>query len=182
MTMSLEPGEAPVTLDEARGWLRLGASIDDAVVAGLIRAAANICESFVGQWLMIRSAEDAVPIRSGEIRLAVRPVIGVDDVTLLSGAGDESVVADGDWRLRIASDGRGWVSIDEAGASVQVRVRYRAGMAADANGIPEAIRHGILRMMQHLHDARDGGGGAGGTPPAMIAALWQPWRRIGLAR
>ena len=33
---------------------------------------------------------------------------------------------------------------------------YRAGIAAEANGIPEAIRQGIVRMTQHLHDARDG--------------------------
>ena len=40
MAESLLPGEAPVSLNEARGWLRLGATIDDAVIAGLVRAAA----------------------------------------------------------------------------------------------------------------------------------------------
>jgi uncharacterized phiE125 gp8 family phage protein len=177
MTTSLMPGEAPVSLNEARGWLRLGAGIDDAVVAGLIRAAANICESFVGQWLMVRAAEELLPVVAGEMRLSARPAVGVDDVTLIAAGGAESEMAEAGWRLRIAPDGTGWLTIEGADGAAKVRVRYRAGMAADANGIPEAVRHGILRMMQHLHDARDGEGGA---PPAMIAALWQPWRRVGL--
>ena len=46
-----------------------------------------------------------------------------------------------------------------------------------AGRVPEAIRQGIVRMTQHLHDARDG---TGVGPPAMIAALWQPWRRLTL--
>lgn len=177
MTTSLVPGEAPVSLNEARGWLRLGASIDDAVVAGLIRAAANICESFVGQWLIVREAEEELAIAGGEVRLSARPVAGIDAVTLIAAAGDESDVAEAGWRLHLAPDGAGRLSVAAAGDAVRLRVRYRAGMAADANAIPEAVRHGILRMMQHLHEAR---GGEGAAPPAMIAALWQPWRRIGL--
>lgn len=177
MTTSLVPGEAPVSLDEARSWLRLGASTDDAAVAGLIRAAANICESFVGQWLVMREAEAVGTVTGGEIRLSVRPVVTVEAVTLLAAGGGESAVAEADLGLRLSSDGTGWLSIAGAGDGDRARIRYRAGMAADVNAIPEAIRHGILRMMQHLHGARDGETGA---PPAMIAALWQPWRRVGL--
>ena len=50
MAESLVPGGAPVSLNEARGWLRLGATIDDAVVAGLVRAATSVCEAFIGRW------------------------------------------------------------------------------------------------------------------------------------
>ena len=133
MAESLLPGDAPVSLNEARGWLRLGATVDDAVVAGLVRAATNICEAFIGQWLIVRAVEERLPIGAGIVRLSARPVVGIDGVAL------------------IAADG--------------------------ANGVPEAIRQGIVRMTQHLHDARDG---AGAAPPAAIAALWQPWRRLTL--
>ena len=177
MVTSRLPGEAPLSLNEARSWLRLGASIDDAVVAGLIRAASNICESFVGQWLIIRAAEEVVRARAGEIRLAIRPVVGIDAVTLIAPDGEESVAGEASRRLRIGPDGTGWLSVDGADGAAQLRIGYRAGMSADSNGIPEAIRHGLLRMMQHLHAARDGEGSA---PPAVIAALWQPWRRVAL--
>lgn len=171
MTESLVPGEAAVSLNEARSWLRLGATIDDAVVAGLVRAATNVCEAFVGQWLIIRAGEDILPLTPGGVaQPGARPVVGVDAVALLlPGAGD--------YRTTIGRDGTAQVTIGDPRGAARVRVTYRAGIAGGANDIPEAIRQGIVRMTQHLHDARDG---AGAGPPAAIAALWQPWRRLTL--
>lgn len=177
MAESLVPGDAPVSLNEARGWLRLGATIDDAVVAGLVRAASNICEAFIGQWLVIRVAEEVLPLKNGRIQPGARPVVGIDEVTLLFPDGGEAVLSDVDYRTSIDRDGTAQVTVGDLRGAVSVRVAYRAGIAEGANGIPEAIRQGILRMTQHLHEARDG---AGAAPPAVIAALWQPWRRLTL--
>lgn len=177
MAESLVPGEAPVSLNEARGWLRLGATIDDAVVAGLVRAATNICEAFIGQWLVIRAVEEVLPLKNGVVQLGARPVVGIDGVTLLLPGGDEAVLGDGDYRASIGRDGTARVTVSDPCGAARVRVAYRAGIAEGANGIPEAIRQGIVRMTQHLHEARDG---AGAAPPAAIAALWQPWRRLTL--
>lgn len=177
MADSLTPGDAPVSLNEARGWLRLGATIDDAVVAGLVRAATNICEAFIGQWLVIRAAEEVLPLKNGVVQLGARPVVGIDAVTLLLPGGDEAVLGDGDYRTMVGRDGTARVTVADPRGAARVRVAYRAGIAEGANGIPEAIRQGIVRMTQHLHEARDG---AGAAPPAAIAALWQPWRRLTL--
>lgn len=171
------PAAVPVSLNEARGWLRLGATTDDAVVAGLVRAATNICEAFIGQWLIERAVEEVVPLGGGAIRLTVRPVVAVEAVTLLAADGGASLLEPAGWRLAVGREGTGRLAIERPGAATQARIAYRAGMAADANAIPEAIRQGIIRMTQHMHDARDDDGLA---PPAVIAALWRPWRRIGL--
>lgn len=53
--------------------------------------------------------------------------------------------------------------------------RLSRGMAETAAEVPAAIRLGMLRMIQHLYEARDDTGWA---PPAAIAALWHPWRRV----
>lgn len=177
MTTSLLPGDVPVSLNEARGWLRLGPSIDDAVIAQLLRASTSICEAYIGQWLIVRTATDLLPVRGGAVRLAARPVIAVETVTLLPANDEETVLGAGDYRLIREPGGAARLVISFPGDADRVRISYRAGMAAGVNDIPEAIRQGIVRMTQHLHDARDG---AGETPPAVIAALWQPWRRLSL--
>ena len=64
----------------------------------------------------------------------------------------------------IDRDGRGWVRTRE-----ELTVRYRAGLAAD-------IAHGAAIMGAHLFDNRD----AAAVPPAAVAALWRPWRRMRL--
>jgi uncharacterized phiE125 gp8 family phage protein len=181
MTTSLLPGEPPVSLNEARGWLRMGATADDAVVAGLVRAAAGICEAFIGQWLIVRAVEEVAPLRVGAARpgarLSARPVTVVDGVTLILPDGGESALEDEAYRVTIARDGTAHVAVHDAQGAQAVRIAYRAGMAPNANAVPEAIRQGIVRMVQYLHEARDG---AGAAPPAAVAALWQPWRRLTL--
>lgn len=178
MAESLVPGEVAVSLNEARSWLRLGATIDDAVVAGLVRAATSVCEAFVGQWLIVRAGEDILPLApGGVIQPGARPVVGIDAVDLLLPDGGTVALAAGDYRTAIGRDGTARVTIDDPRGAERACVTYRAGIAEGANDIPEAIRQGILRMTQHLHDARDG---AGAALPAAIAALWQPWRRLTL--
>lgn len=176
MAESLFPGEPPVSLEEVRGWLRLGTPADDAVVERLIDAATNICEAFIGGRLIVRAVEETWPIGRDALRLRVRPVVGVDAVTLLA-EDSETALEEGDYRVAIASDGRAHLTIAAPGEAKRARIVYRAGMANDAGGVPEAIRHGITRMTQHLYAARDG---ASIAPPAAIAALWQPWRRLTL--
>ncbi|MBC7504293.1 MAG: phage gp6-like head-tail connector protein [Sandarakinorhabdus sp.] len=53
------------------------------------------------------------------------------------------------------------------------------GMAADWNGIPEPLRHGIIRLVAHLFTHRDAADA--GPPPTAVVAMWRPWRllRIG---
>ena len=172
------PGAVPVSLNEARSWLRMGATIDDAVVAGLIRAATNICEAFIGKWLVAREGKEILPLTGGDtVHPGVRPIMAIDAVTLLFPDGTDVPLGEGGYRPFIDRDGTARVTIGDTGGAVQVEVAYRAGMAEGVNGIPEAIRQGILRMVQHLNDARDD---AGAAPPAAIAALWQPWRRLTL--
>lgn len=177
MNGTMVPGDTPVSLNEARGWLRMEATVDDAVIAGLIRAATNVCEAFIGRWLIVRAAEEEVVLRAGVARLGIRPVVGIDAVTLLTATGGETALDASDYRLSVGEDGTARLAPAAAGIAGRLRVRYRAGLAAESNAIPEAIRQGIVRLVQHLHEARDG---AGAAPPAAVAALWQPWRRVGL--
>lgn len=166
----------PVTMDEARAWLRLGAADEDALFERLIGAVTNMCEAFTGQWLLARDGAEVLTVRRQTARLAARPVVAVDMVARIDTGGDEVVLDPADYRVDIA-DGLAVVTVAGATDGTRLRVAYRAGMAEAAADVPAAIRHGMLRMVQHLYEARDD---AKADPPAAVAALWQPWRRIAL--
>lgn len=174
----IESGPLPVALAEARAWLRLGPSIEDGVVTALIRAAANMCELVTGQLLIVREIAEERPLRAGWMRLARQPVQGVVDVTLRPEAGLPVVLARDAWELRAEPDGAAAVSVLDVGAGQSVVVRYRAGLAVDAGGVPDALKQGMLRMIQHLYSARDADGEA--ALPNIVTALWTPWRRVTL--
>lgn len=177
MTMSLVPGESPVSLSEARGWLRMGAGVDDAVVGQLLRAATSVCEAFVGQWLVRRSGTEVLALTGGAVRLTVRPVVVVETVRLVAAAGGETVVNSGDYRLSVAHDGSGRLTIHAPGDAERARVTYRAGIAENGSGVGRAgfvvlaLCAGPARGADARGGGRRGGGaGAGGGDPGAARA------------
>ena len=77
----------PVTMDEARAWLRLGAANEDALVERLIGAVTNMCEAFTGQWLLARDGAEVLTVRRQTARLAARPVVAIDVVARIDTGG-----------------------------------------------------------------------------------------------
>lgn len=68
-------------------------------------------------------------------------------------------------------------------ASCEICDAFTAGSFAEASewaDLPEAVRHGIVRLAAHQFRQRDDDRGAG-LPPAAVAALWRPFRRLRVA-
>lgn len=173
-----EQGGLAATLAELKAYLRIEASDEDALLAGLLRAGQGYCEQFVGQWLIEREARETVAAERAWVRLAARPVVSIEHVEGIDAAGATVPLGAGDYAIDIDGRGEGWVRATGPIAAGRLRVTYRAGMAQDMNGLPDAIRHGIVRIAAEHHAAR-----ATGQPsvPAVAAALWRQWRRMRLA-
>jgi uncharacterized phiE125 gp8 family phage protein len=82
------------------------------------------------------------------------------------------------YAIDIDTAGDGWVRARPAGGQGLLTVRYEAGLAAAAEGLPEPIRQGIVRLAAEQFGVREG---EVATPPAAVGALWRPWRRMRLA-
>jgi uncharacterized phiE125 gp8 family phage protein len=170
---------APIPLTELKAFLRIGTSEEDALLATLVRAAADTCEAFTGRALIVRAVEEILPAATGWARLGAAPVAAIDGVAALAADGTSSALAVGDYSVDIDAAGEGWVRLLRALDEKRIRVAYRAGMAADPNGLPEALRHGIVRLAACLYANRDAQ--AAVAPPAAVTALWRPWRRLRLS-
>ncbi|AQZ52866.1 head-tail connector protein [Martelella mediterranea] len=148
------PAEEPVSLSEAKAFMRLDGSEEDDFVAALIVAAREYLESVSGLALVTqtwRLYRDAWPA-SGMISLAHGPVQSVDAVTAYEGDGEATVVALDGGRL----DGRarparfylpgmgGW----RAGVN-GIEVEFTSGFGAAAD-VPEVARQAMLRHVAHM--------------------------------
>lgn len=168
----------PVTLAELKAYLRIATSEEDALLAALVRSAAEACESFVGRVLIERAIDEVVPASRAWIRLGAAPVRAIESMAALGEDGTAVPLAPADYAIDIDAAGDGWVRLLAARDERRVRVSYTAGLAAEPNGLSEALRHGILRLAAHLYLNRDKPSVP--EPPAAVTALLRPWRRLRL--
>jgi uncharacterized phiE125 gp8 family phage protein len=168
----------PVTLAELKAYLRIATSEEDALLAGMVRSAADTCEAFLGRLLIEREVEEVLAPPRAWARLGAAPVRAILAVSALADDGSATPLPASSYALDIDAAAEGWVRLLAPIEARRVRVRYVAGLATDANGLAEAIRHGLIRLAAHLYLSRDAAPAA--APPAAVTALWRPWRRLRL--
>lgn len=166
MSVSALPAAAVAgAVAAARGQMRLPAG-EDALLARLAASALLVGEAFTGCLFVAREVEERVA--AGEWRaLAALPVRAIGAVTDVAGV----ALAAEAYAVDIDGDGRGWVR-----AGVPVRVSYVAGLAESWETVPAPLAQGVAALVAHLFEDR----GGGTQPPAAVAALWRPWRRLRL--
>jgi uncharacterized phiE125 gp8 family phage protein len=169
--------EAAVSMAEAQAYARVETGEEEALLAGLVRTASALCESFIGQVLIARPFEEMLPPSNQWQRLSLTPVRTIDAVMAVAADGSSVTLAAGQHEIDIDSRGDGWVRAPQI-AEGRLIVSGTVGLASEPNGVPEPLRQGILRLIAHLFATRDG---SGGEPPAAVTALWRPYRRMRLA-
>jgi len=100
----------------------------------------------------------------------------ISGLTGLPGEGAPFVLAVGAYAVDIDADGVGWVRVLAAGSAGRVAVAYSAGLAMSFEAVPAPIAQGVAMLVAHLFDHRE----SDVAPPAAVAALWRPYRRMRL--
>lgn len=173
---------APAALAELKDWLGIAAPADDAQLAALLRAAIDFCEGFTGLLPLEQTCEDVLPVTSGWQALSARPVQTITQVQGIPAEGARFALPAEAYAIDLDAEGAGRVRVISPGAAGRIAARYSAGLASAWTTLPEALRHGILRLAAHQYRARESDGlVASQVPPAAVVALWRPWRRVRLA-
>lgn len=173
---ALLPGAA---LDELKAWLAITTTRDDLALTALLRAALDTCEGFTRAMPIEALCEEVLPDNRGWHALATAPVRAITALETIAPDNTRTTVDPGLYQFDIGADGAGQVELRTALGHGRVAVRFTAGLAPDWQSLPEGLRHGVVRLAAHHYRERDAGGAS--APPAAIAALWQPWRRMRLA-
>lgn len=165
-----------MTLEEAKAYLRLDGSGEDALLGRMMETATTLCEAFTGTVLVRRDFVETVAAASGWQRLMHAPVVAITAVETLDAGGETAALPADAYAIDIDAEGNGWVRLIRPDEGARLRVTCRAGLAEDAGGVPAPLAQGVVLLAAHLFDRRE----VPGAPPAAIAALWRPWRRMRL--
>lgn len=182
------PAVEPLTVEDARLQTR-AASTEDAFLALCIAGARAHCEGIIRRALIQRTVEqafDAFP--ADAIALELGPVVGISSVVYADAAGAEQTMDPADYVLDrrsyepwlLPALGTAWPATEETVNAV--RVRYVAGMATAAAGVPADIRTWLLLTVGFLYTQReafDMTGKAADIPSRFVDSLLDPFRAYG---
>ncbi len=172
---------APAALAELKNWLGITTAGDDAQLTALLRASLEMCEGFTGLMPLQQVCEEVLSAASGWQLLSARPVQAISGVDGIPAEGARFVLPVSSYAIDLDADGGGAVQIGNPGSAGRVAVRFTAGIAPDWASLPEGLRHGVLRLAAFQYRGREDTSGGAALPPAAVAALWRPWRRVRLA-
>ena len=95
LKLSSEASVEPITLTEAKDYLKLETTSDDSLVTQLIKAVRQVAQDYLSSSLITQSWEisydDYAP---SEVKLLMGPVQSVTSVKMVAKDGSETVIAD----------------------------------------------------------------------------------------
>lgn len=165
------PASEPVTLTEAKTYLRVDAAAEDVLIADLITAARMTAEDWMKRSLISQSWKLAYDDCLEEcVSLPMGPVSAVTSVTAVNrDGGTLAISADGYY---LSAD-KTQLMLDSPVFAFRVEVIYATGYG-NAAAVPRPIKQGLLAHIAALYDCR---GDAGNMAfPAQAARLYMPYR------
>lgn len=166
--------------DAVKLYARVETTAEDALIADLAATALLLCEAFCRRVTVAREAVEVLPCTDRWTALGAGPVRAITAVEGLPAEGAAFALPVGAYAIDVDAGGTGWVRVTAPGAAGRVRVTYQAGLAIGWESLAEPLRQGAVRLATHLFAHRDDA--REGPPPAAVAALWRPWRQIGVGR
>ncbi len=156
------PAEEPVSLADAKAFLRLDGDAEDGLVTTLIAAARLHVEGVTGRALVSQSWRlvlDAWP-RDGVVTLPVAPLQNLTEIRAIDEAGDEHVVPLAQFvaetavtpaRLHLPPSVDGMPALRQ---HLGIEIDYVAGFGAAAD-VPHDLRQALLALMALWFEHRD---------------------------
>lgn len=173
LQLNTPPAEEPVTLAQAKAWLKVETDDEDALIAALIPAARARCEWHTGRAFVTQGWTLWLDRVGACVELPLPPLIDVVSVTLYGADDAAQVLADDQYRVDVPG-GRLLLTAALAGfrprdaAAIAFTCGY--GNAAD---VPGPIASAILLLVAQLYEHR---GDNAAPMPDQALALLAPYR------
>lgn len=173
------PASEPVSLSEAKLYLRVDHTAEDSLIAMLIGASRAAVEAGIGRALIKRRVRESLDIWRREsvngAVLGLGPVTNVIAVRLLADNGSQSVLDPDRYRLDGDRDRPRLVFAEGVPATLReiggIEIEYECGFAETAADLPIALRLAALQILASLYELRQGDA----PIPETARALMRPY-------
>lgn len=196
LILTAPPVGEPVSVSDAKTWLRVSHFDEDTLISDLITSARERIEHHTGLALIAQSWRETLDdwprhrLDAGgqAVRLARRPVVSVESVSTLGAQGQWVVWAPSEYRVELGEPGRLIATLpfslpQLAHCAGGLQIDFTAGFGPSGQDVPAALREAILRMVgaayANVERAESAQRGREDLPEG-VEALLRPWRRARL--
>ena len=166
------PASEPLTLTEAKNYLKVSGSDDDTLITNLITTVRQAAEKFMKISLISQSWKISYDqYAPSVIRLPMGRAQSITSVTAVARDASTTAINSSTYYL---SAGNQNLVFEATVVSHRVDIIYVAGYGASASDVPYAIRQGMLAHVAAIYDGRAGGSAI----PAQAKALYAPYQIV----
>ncbi len=154
-----KPAVEPVTLSQAKSYLRIENTDEDVLIAELITAARQYLEQTCGVRLITqtwRQYEDCWP-RSGMLTLGARPVKSVQSITVYNEAGTPNIIPANDYQVDAISQSARIYLADglTVGQPINgIEIDFTVGFGDTGVDVPDVLKRANLLLVAHWFEFR----------------------------
>ena len=152
------PAAEPITLDQAKSYLRVDHTDDDTLISAMIGAAREAIEEYTRRALITQTWGLTVPCIPADGQPLPRPPFqSVDSIRVFSG-GSQSVITPSNHTdlysepVRFHLDAQPTTSIDTRKDAWEIR--YVCGYGDAAADVPKAIHNALKLLLAHFYEHR----------------------------
>lgn len=175
LTRTVAPATEPVTLAEAKLYLRVDHSHEDTLINDLITAARMMAESWLSRTFITQTWKLAFDFAVADsIWLPMGPVSEVVSIVMVNQDGSTSTLDSSNYWLNAAKNA---VVVNGIFSGFRVEITYNTGYG-NAAAVPAPIKQGILSHIAFMYDFR-GDYGENAIPDQALA-LYRPYREVRL--
>lgn len=180
------PVAEPLSLDDAKRFLRVEHDDDDATIAALIAAARSHVEALTRRALMTQSwrfVRDHWP-EDGRIRLRTGPLQALAAARVIDAEGNAAALDAGLFVVDRAADTLAalpW-ALPAPGRAAGIELDVTLGFGTAAGDVPDVLRHAIRLLLAHWYENRGlvGIGQSVAMMPPTVAAMLTSFRAVSL--
>jgi len=147
------PATEPISLSEAKSFLRVDTTDDDTLITGLIKTATNQCELSIDKSLITKKYKLSLYEKMERfLVLPHRPIQSIESITKYEEDGTSDVISASEYNLDTE---KGQVILEQNLYDYKIEVIYTAGYGV-ASAVPEDIKHALLIHIAKMYDDRNG--------------------------
>lgn len=169
------PTSEPITLAEAKLYLRVDSTSEDSLITDLIVAARMNAEQWLKSSLISQSWKLVYnDYLDSEVALSMPPIVSVSSVIVVNRDLTTQTISSANYYLNAAKNK---LLFDNYISGFSMEIIYNTGYGT-AIQVPSPVKYGILAHIAAMYDER-GLMGQANLPP-QVSALYSPFREVSL--